>query len=284
MEPVQRSEDFVLSDVAPLVLPVLRVLDEIADRQSEVARDRGEHSDHPAPPADLHVQPLLPVGRGDPLLVDLREVIERERVLEPLFQTARGLGESLPVIVDESGGRPFGALFIRLEPDLLQMGREPRFFPMGHLGQDVPHEVDLAALPRGAQPFLPDRGLEAGVGVGDAERRPLHAPGLELAEKEAPGVLRLVKHGLHSQDLPRTGLVDAAGDHHGHRDHSPLNADLLVQGVDPEERILLVQGPALKIGELRVELLVELRDLGGGDVLDAHRMGQSLDLPRRDPR
>ena len=69
MEPVQRSEDFVLPDVAPLVLPILRVLDEIADRQSEVARDRGEHADHPAPPADLHVQPLLTVGRRDPLLV-----------------------------------------------------------------------------------------------------------------------------------------------------------------------------------------------------------------------
>jgi hypothetical protein len=34
-------------------------------------------------------------------------------------------------IVDGSGGRPFGALFIRLEPDLLQMGREPCFLPMG---------------------------------------------------------------------------------------------------------------------------------------------------------
>jgi len=36
---------------------------------------------------------------------------------------------------------------------------------------------------------------------GDAKRGPLHAPGLELTEKEAPGVLRLVEHGLHSQDL-----------------------------------------------------------------------------------
>jgi hypothetical protein len=128
MEPVQRSEDFVLPDVAPLILPVLRVLDEIADRQPDIAFDRGEHSDHPASPADLHVQPLLPVGRGDAFLIDLREVIERERVLEALFQAADRVGESLPVIVDESGGRPFGALFIRLEPDLLQMGGEPAFF------------------------------------------------------------------------------------------------------------------------------------------------------------
>jgi len=143
MEPVQRSEDFVLPDVASLVLPVLRVLDEIADRRSEVARDRGEHADHPASPADLHVQPLLPVGRGDAFLVDLRKVIERERVLEPLFQAADRVWESLPVIVDESGGRPFNALFIRLEPDLLQMSREPRFLPMGDFGQAVLHSTTL---------------------------------------------------------------------------------------------------------------------------------------------
>jgi hypothetical protein len=39
MEPVQGSEDLILPDVAPLVLPVFRVFDEIADRQSEAARD-----------------------------------------------------------------------------------------------------------------------------------------------------------------------------------------------------------------------------------------------------
>ena len=82
---------------------------------------------HPAPPANLHVQPLLPVGRRDSLLVDLREVIERERVLEALFEAADRLGKALPVIIDESSGRPPGALFIRLEPNLLQMGREPGF-------------------------------------------------------------------------------------------------------------------------------------------------------------
>ena len=201
MEPVQGPEGLVLPDIAAFTPPVLRVFDEIADRQPDIGFDGRERAHHPAPPANLHVQPLLSVGRGDPLLIDLREVIERERVLEALFQATDRVGESLPVIVAESGGRPPGALFIRLEPDLFQMGREPSFFPMGNFGQEVPHKVNLTTLPGAAQPFLADRGLEAGVGVGDAERGPLHAPGLELTEKEAPGVLRLVEHGLHSQDL-----------------------------------------------------------------------------------
>ena len=124
MEPIQGTKGLVLPDIATLTPPVLRVFDKVADRKPEIALDRGEHTHHPASAADLHVQPLLPIGRGDPLLVDFREVIERERVLEALFQAAHGLWESLPVIVEEGGSRPPGALFIRFEPDLLQMSRE----------------------------------------------------------------------------------------------------------------------------------------------------------------
>jgi len=41
--------------------------------------------DHPATLSDLYVQPLLAVGRVDPFLIDLREVIEREIAVEALF-------------------------------------------------------------------------------------------------------------------------------------------------------------------------------------------------------
>ena len=134
MEPVQRPEDLVLTDIAAFTRPVLRVFDEKADRRPDVAFDRGEHSHHPASAADLHVQPLLPVGRGDPLLVDLRKVIERERVLEALFQAADRLGESLAVIVDESGGRPPGAFCVlsreNTRKNRLKVPMGPRvFFP-----------------------------------------------------------------------------------------------------------------------------------------------------------
>jgi hypothetical protein len=64
---------------------------------------------------------------------------------------------------------------------------------------------------------------------------------------------------------------------------SPLDPALLIKGVDPKERIHLVQGTGPKIGDLGVELLVELRNMAGGDVLDAHRPGQPLDFPGRDP-
>jgi hypothetical protein len=81
MEFIQRPEDLVLPDVAAFAPPVLRVLDEIADRKADIGRDRREHAHNPAAPADLHVQLLLAVDQGDPLLVDLGEVVKRERVL-----------------------------------------------------------------------------------------------------------------------------------------------------------------------------------------------------------
>jgi len=57
MEPVQGAKDLVLPDIAPFVSPVFAVFDEIADHQSEVARNRGEHADDPVPPTDLQDVP-----------------------------------------------------------------------------------------------------------------------------------------------------------------------------------------------------------------------------------
>lgn len=70
MEPIRGPEDLVLPDIAPPILPVLRVFDEIADGQPDVAFNRGERPEHPTPAEDLHVQWFLPIGRGDPFLID----------------------------------------------------------------------------------------------------------------------------------------------------------------------------------------------------------------------
>jgi len=46
MKPVQRSEDFVLPDVAAFAPPVLRALDEIGNHQPDIRIDRAGHADH----------------------------------------------------------------------------------------------------------------------------------------------------------------------------------------------------------------------------------------------
>jgi len=162
------------------------------------------------------------------------------------------------MLPDELIGHPVDALFIGLQPDSLQMGREPAFFPVRDLGQDVAHEVDLAALPGGAQPFLSDRGRDSGVGVGEAERRPLHAPGFELPEEEPPRVLRLVEHRLHSQDLPnddgavREWLTPVLEDNYNHRHSSQLYA--LFDGMPDElARDLRLQAAFKRLIEIKLE-------------------------------
>ena len=135
IEPVQEPDNFILSDITALSLPALRLFDEMADCQMDLVFDRGEHPDHPAPSANLHVQPLFAVGRGDPIIIDFREVIEGERVGEALLPEANRLGESLPVIVNESGGLIPSALLIRFEPDVHPMGCEAAFSRYGTLAR-----------------------------------------------------------------------------------------------------------------------------------------------------
>jgi hypothetical protein len=101
MELIKRPEDLVLADVAEVASPILRVFDEITDRQADIGFDLRKDAHNPDPPADLHIQPLLAVGRGDPLLVDFGEVVKRERVLKALFQASDRLGEPLPEVLDE---------------------------------------------------------------------------------------------------------------------------------------------------------------------------------------
>jgi hypothetical protein len=153
---------------------------------------------------------------------------------------------------------------------------------MRDLGQDVAHEVDLAALPGGTQPFFLHGGLDAPAGVRDTEADPMKAAPLELSEKRPPAVLGFVEHGLDGQDLPGSGLIYAVGDHQGHRNDLPVHPDLVVERIDPEEGIFLLQGAVSEGIGLDREFLVDVRDLAGRDVLDAHGLGQPFDLPGAD--
>ena len=85
MKLFQGFDDLVLSNVASLPAPVLRIFDQGADRKSDIGLDGWKNADDPASPADLAIQPLLAVGRGDPFLVDVREIIEREGVVQTLL-------------------------------------------------------------------------------------------------------------------------------------------------------------------------------------------------------
>lgn len=142
--------------------------------------------------------------------------------------------------------------------------------------------MDLTPLPGRSQPFLPNGGLDARMGVRDAQRRSFNPPGLQFPEKGPPGVLRFVEHWLHGQDFPSSGLRDPVSDHQGHRNDLAVDLDLVIQRIDPEERIFGLRRPVSEGIRLLGELLVDVLDLTGRDVFDAHGLGQALDFPGRD--
>jgi len=121
--------------------------------------------------------------------------------------------------------------------------RKRAFFPVRNLSQDVAHEVDFAALPGGAQPFLLHRGLDAPAGVGDTQADPMKSASFELPEKCPPAVFGFVEHGLGWPGSPGSGPIHAIGDHQGHGNDLPVHPDLVVEGIDPEEGVFFFERP-----------------------------------------
>jgi hypothetical protein len=80
------------------------------------------------------------------------------------------------------------------------------------VAEHVPEEVDLAALP-GAAKHLGDCGLQAGVGVGDAQLDAVQATSPQRAQKLAPERLGLGLADVQAEHLPAAGLLHAVGDH-----------------------------------------------------------------------
>jgi hypothetical protein len=73
--------------------------------------------------------------------------------------------------------------------------------------------VDFTSLPARSHKLLLDRGLKAGVGIGDAQTDSFQPSLLQLAEKRPLAVLRLIKHGFYGQDLSVSRPVDPMRDH-----------------------------------------------------------------------
>lgn len=95
LESIRGAESFVLPGITTFRAIALGVFNEEANSLSDAASDLGERPKQPAPALDLDCSAALCVGRGDPFLIDLREVKEQERALKPLFARQNGTRETL---------------------------------------------------------------------------------------------------------------------------------------------------------------------------------------------
>ena len=121
------------------------------------------------------------------------------------------------------------------------------------MGQDVAHEVHLAALPGSTKKTLVDGGPEPLVGIRDHQPDLLQATPLELLEQFGIGGLRFVVHGLYGQDTHFSVQIHRPHHHDGDTDDLPIVPDLLVEGIHPDDRVLLLQGAVAKLLDLEVQ-------------------------------
>src|SRR5690606_30476078 len=101
---------------------------------------------------------------------------------------------------------------------------------LARVGENVPHEVDAAALPGGAE-HLGDGGLQSLMRVGDDELHPAQSAPGELAQELGPDWFGLRGADLHAQHLATTVGVDADRDDDGDRDDASAAAHLQISCV-----------------------------------------------------
>jgi len=134
----------------------------------------------------------------------------------------------------------------------------------------------------GAAKHLGDGGLEALVGVGDAQRDAVQAAGAQAAEELAPKCLGLGLADGQPDDLAAAAGVHAVGDHQRLVAHPACLAhslDFGVQfGVQPQVGVGVLQRPLAEDADLLVQALAQPRHLAVAHVVDAELLDQPVDL------
>ena len=105
---------------------------------------------------------------------------------------------------------------------------------LGDAGQQVPGEVDPAALVGRPLEAAPDGGDQAGVLVRDDQLHAGEAPGAQGAQEATPEGLVFGVADVEAQDLPAPVGSDPGGDDHGLGGHVVVVADVQVGGVQED--------------------------------------------------
>ena len=208
---------------------------DLEEDRSGKAQDRrlvGEDARDVAPAFDLLVHPLERVRRPHLPPVADRKRGEGGHVLSRRDQHRRhdreaGLelgGDLVELLADGRG--------IGLGEDRADRGEDHLGAPFRDPGQDVPEEVDPAALPRRAEEDRRDRGLQALVGVADDEPDADEASRPQAAQEGRPERAVLGVPDREPQDLPVPARGHPGGDDDGLADHAGALMGLDVVGSD----------------------------------------------------
>ena len=163
----------------------------------------------------------------------------------------------------------------RLDQGLADGGGDAGLLGSWHAGQQVPHRMDPASLPRGAQD-LADGLLQPFVGVRDHQLHALEAALVQRAEEVDPERCGFRQADVQPDDLPAALGVGRHSDYHRHRDDPATLALLQIGGVQPHVRPVALQRPLQEGADPLVDVLAQLGDLRLGDAAHAHGLHQVL--------
>ena len=156
-----------LAEISSGDRPVLSVFHEIRCHQTNIGTFIRKDSDHAGTSPNFTIQSLDHIGRRNFSRVQHGECIEGQRIFHPLFKALNRFRKALGVGVDHIICPLSGDICCGRQPDSLEYLSEGFLLFLRHIGQNIPHEMHLTALPRGAGKGLTDCRNQPGVCIGN---------------------------------------------------------------------------------------------------------------------
>ena len=116
----------------------------------------------------------------------------------------------------------------RRQPDSLECLSEGFLLFLRHIGQNIPHEMHLAALPRGAGKGFTNCRNQPGVSIGNDKPRRGQTTVLQILKQHSIGAPGFLGHGFNSDDVSMSIFVHIAHDKYRHTDNSAIYTDFFI--------------------------------------------------------
>lgn len=139
-----------------------------------------------------------------------------------------------------------------------------------------------APLPRRPGQHRGNRLLEPFVGIRDDEPHTLQPAFDQAPQKRRPKRTVFGRTDIDPEHLPVAVGADADRHHRRLAGHPAVNADFVIRRVDPQIAMLAGERARAKRRHDRVELGADARHFRFRDPINAERLHQVIDLPRRD--
>ena len=139
------------------------------------------------------------------------------------------LSEALGVEVNHLISPLSGQLCGGCQPDFLEYSSKGSLLFLRYISQDIPHEMHLAALPRGAGKGRPDCRNQPGVSIGNDNLGRRQITVLQILKQHSIGALEFFGHRFNSDDISMSIFVHIAYDKHRHADNSAIYTNFFIQ-------------------------------------------------------